>query len=283
MSLRLNPSQPAPTRPIVFMAVAAVVLTIWQHQAWRQDRVSLPEFIAFHLATPLESRFTLIAGKAHDVGVAVARAPYLAEENRRLREQLKELEAARILTVETRLQNKQLRQKLGFEIDRPFVRIAAQVIGRSSSRTDRWVKIRAGGGKVLEVGNAVREAKGLVGRVVEANGDVGRVVLLVDRHHAVRGRDLRTRDEGMIYAADELETGPNRLRLEKARRGAAVQVADIIVTSGVGETYPAGVPIGVVESVRRSRASVNSLTAIVKPYVDFDHLDFVYVLRAGEQ
>jgi len=265
------------------MAAVAVTLTIWQHQAWEQERVSVPEYVALRLAMPLETVFSQFFSRMHDAGLAIGQAPRLAEDNRALRDKVEELEALRILTVDVLLQNEQLRRKLGIEPEKPFDKIAAQVISRSSSRTDRWVRIRAAGGKELEVGNVVREAKGLVGRVVEASGDAARVVLLVDSHHAVRGADLRTGDEGLVHAAHELEAGPNRLRLEKTRRGALIAENDIIVTSRVGETYPGSIPIGVVESVRRSPASVSNLTAYIKPYVDFDHLDYVYVLRAGEQ
>ena len=51
----------------------------------------------------------------------------------------------------------------------------------------------------------------------------------------------------------------------------------------VWETYPGDIPIGVVESVRRSPASMSSVVAYIKPFVDFERLDYVYVLRAGEK
>lgn len=265
------------------MVAVAFALTIWQQQAWRLGRVSLPEYVALVLVTPVATQFSRVFRKTHDIGLAMTRAPRLADENRRLRRERDELEALHILTVDIRAQNKAFRQKLGFEPSKNFTNVAAQVTSRSSSRNERWVRIRTAGAKPLEVGNVVRESKGLVGRVVEASGDTGRVVLLVDQHHAVRGKDLQTGEEGMVYAANELEAGPNRLQLEKARRGAQIRENDIIVTSDMGETYPGGLPIGVVESVRRSPTSTSSLVAYIRPYVEFDQLDFLYVLRAGEQ
>jgi len=264
------------------MAIIAAVLTTWQHRAWDAEKPSLPERISAALVAPAQTYLTVGFTKVHDAGLAIAAAPRLAEENRHLREQRDELEAEQVLAVDILLQNKAMLEKLGFERDKPLEHVPARVIARSSGRTERWVKVRAAGGRPLEVGNVVREAKGLVGRVVWSQGDVARVVLLVDPHHAVRGKDLETGDEGMVHAADELEAGPNRLRLEKTRRGARIRANDTIVTSGIGETYPGGIRVGVVESVQRSRASISSLTAYIKPSVDFEHLDYVYVLRAGE-
>lgn len=277
------PSRPASYRPFIIMAVIALVATVWQHRAWRQESLSAPEYLAYLVVAPAQTVFSTVLGKLHDGAIAIVSAPRLVEENRRLREQRDELEAARVLYVETLLENKALREKLGVALDEPFDRIAARVIGRSSGRESRWIRIRAARGKSLEVGNVVREAKGLVGRVVEATGSMGRVVLLMDPQHAVRGRVLPSGDEGMIHAAPELDAGPNRLQFEKARRRAQVAVGDVIVTSDVGETYPGRIRIGEVESVQRSRTSGSSLIVYVKPFVDFEHLDHVYVLRAGEQ
>lgn len=270
-------------RPFIIMMMVAIVLTAWQHRAWRQDAISLPEYVAYMITVPLETVFSGAFNKLHDAGLAIAAAPRLAEENRRLREERDALEAERIMAVETRLQLRAFREKLGLEPDRPFERVAARVISRSSGTGSRWVRIRAAGGKPVEVGNVVREARGLVGRVIEGEGSVGRVVLLVDPDHAVRGKNLRTGDEGMVHAAPELPAGPNRLRMEKVRRGAQLAVGDIIVTSELGESYPGGIPIGVVEEVRGSPSSVSNLVAYVKPFVAFDRLDYVYVLRAGER
>lgn len=265
------------------MAAIAIALTVWQHRAWRQEALSLPEYVAYVMASPLETVFSACFNRLHDAGLALAAAPRLAEENRRLREQVEELEAERILDVETRLQLKAISEKLGFQLDKPFDKLPARVISRSSGWGSRWVKIRAAGGKNLEVGNVVREAKGLVGRVVEAHCDVGRVVLLVDPDHAVRGRNLRTGDECMIHAAARLEAHADRLCFEKTRQGARVAVNDTIVTSDMGETYPGGIPIGVVEEVKGSQSGVTNFVAYVKPFVEFSRLDYVTVLRAGEQ
>ena len=266
----------------LILVAAAILLTLWQHLSWRVNAISIPEYLAYLMVTPLEAAFTSGFNRAHDFALAFTSVPRLAEENRRLKEERDELEAQRIMTVDVRLQIKAMREKLGFDPEKPFDKVAAEVISRSSGGQSRWIKIRAGHGKPLEVGNVVCEACGLVGRVTDAQGGVGQVVLLVDPRHAVRGKDLRTGEEGMVHAASEFQAGPNRLRLEKTRSGAQIAVGDIIVTSDLGETYPGGLPIGVVESVRRSPASVSSLVAIIRPYVDFDRLDYVYVLRAGQ-
>jgi cell shape-determining protein MreC len=50
----------------------------------------------------------------------------------------------------------------------------------------------------------------------------------------------------------------------------------------MGEVYPAGIPIGVVERVERSAVNVTSITAYVRPFADFQHLNYVQIIRRGE-
>lgn len=270
-------------RPFIILAAVAMGLTFWQHRAWRIGAISVPEYLAYVMVTPLEIGVSRVCGVLHDTAVALAAAPRLAAENRRLREECARYEAEQILSVGTQLELKAMRNKLGLEADKPLKAIPAQVISRSSRGESRWVKIRTTTGTPLEVGNIVKEAKGLVGRVVEADGAAGRVVLLVDPEHAVRAQDQRTGDEGMIHAASELRAGaPNRLVMEKTREGARIQEGDTIVTAKLGGTYPGGVEIGVVERVRASTTDDRNVAVYVKPFVDFDQLSYVWVLRAGD-
>jgi rod shape-determining protein MreC len=271
-------------RPFIAFALVAIVLTFWQHRAWRVGALSVPEYVTYLLVTPVEVRISRACNLLHNATVALASAPRLAEENRRLREECARYETNELQYVRTQLELKALRNKLGLEVDKPLKGIPAQVVSRSSRGESRWVRIRTTTGKPLEVGNVVKEAKGLVGRVVEADGPLGRVVLLVDPEHAVRAKDLRTGDEGMIHAASELRAGaPNRLVMEKTRQGARIDEGDTIVTADLGGTYPGGIEIGVVERICTSPTDERNVVTYVKPFVDFDQLNYVWVLRAGEQ
>ena len=51
-----------------------------------------------------------------------------------------------------------------------------------------------------------------------------------------------------------------------------VRIGDRIVTSGSGGLFPSGLPIGEVSSIKDG-------TAIVTPFVRFDRLEYVRVLR----
>jgi rod shape-determining protein MreC len=79
-----------------------------------------------------------------------------------------------------------------------------------------------------------------------------------------------------------LETGSSpalKLKMTKLPSIADLREGDVIVTSGTDWVYPEGIRIGTVERVERSMASAEPITAIIKPFVDFFRLEYVYVLK----
>ena len=265
-------------RPILIFVSLALALTIWQHRAAGPGATSSPEYLCRALSHPAMRAFTKVQGVIYDVGVSVAQAPSLAAENRRLRQQRDRLQADKILLTEHFLENKRIREKLGFGLEQEVKEIPARVIAYTAGPQRCRVTIDVAGGREIHVGDVVRETQGVVGRIIEVHGSTAQVILLVDAHHALAGLDQRSRDEGMIYPVPSWAGIPQRLRMEKLQRHADLRVGDVIVTAVLGKVYPANIPIGIVESVQRSPASVETVTAIIKPFVDFDRLDYVWVV-----
>lgn len=263
-------------RPILILASIALVLTIGQHLAAGRGTISPAERLCQALSYPAMRAFTALHGIVYDVGVSVLHAPSLAVENRRLRQDRDRLLAEKVLSTEHFLENKRIKEKLGFSVEQPVKDIPARVIVRApgSSR----ITIGIAGGREVHKGDIVREAGGLVGRVIEVHGATAQVMLLVDHQHALSGLDQRSRDEGMIYPEQTWSGIPRRLRMEKLRRRADLRVGDVILTSGLDGVYPRGIRVGTVETVRRSRASIEMVTAVIKPFVDFDRLDYLWVV-----
>ncbi len=263
------------------MAVLAAVLALAQHRARTGGDASLPERVAQRTVWPIQSALVNGGRVVRNVAIAAGRGRRLVQENERLRQQVAELEAERIRLYGYYLENKAIKEQLGWDPKEPPPPVAARVIDWSPGLWRRRVTIEAN--RELEQGNIVRTGAGLVGRVIEAAGKRGVVVLLLDAEHAVAARVQREDgDHGIIYAAPDVPEGEQLLLLSKLPQGADVRAGDRVISSGLGGVYPADLPIGVVERVERSPVNVASITAYVRPYVDFDHLDFVRVIRRGE-
>ncbi len=267
---------------LAVLCALAIVLTYWQHRAHHSGQQSAPERAAKYVMWPLQSGVTGVLGWGRDVLVSLIRARSLAEENRKLKEQIDRLAAEKLQLHEYFLENKDLREKLGFAIAGEVKGVPARVISRSSTPGGPKVSIESLDGRELEVGNMVMTQKGLVGRVVAAQKAVGEVMLLTHSDHAVAGMAQRSREQGMIYAARPTDASEPLLQMEKVRGEADLRVGDVILTAGLSGIYPANVRIGTVIRVQTAPASSRALRAIIKPAADLTNITYVLVVRRAK-
>jgi rod shape-determining protein MreC len=96
------------------------------------------------------------------------------------------------------------------------------------------------------VGQALLDAEGIVGQVVEVGPLTAEAVLITDADHAV---PVSINRNGLRTIA--VGTGDsNRLRLPYLTNSADIRVDDLLVSSGLGGVFPTGYPVGRVIEVR---------------------------------
>lgn len=100
------------------------------------------------------------------------------------------------------------------------------------------------------IGQPVLDATGVMGQVISAGPITSRVLLINDPRSGVAVQDVRN---GMRAVA----VGDNysgKLRLMYVPNTADINVDDIFLTSGLGDRYPEGYPVGKVISVKKDPA-----------------------------
>lgn len=266
---------------VLVMVVLAGIFTWGQHRARGAGAISLPERAARAVVWPLELMLVSGGDAASNVAIAAWRGRHLVERNEELERRVQQLEAEKLRMVGYYHENIAMRKKLGWPVLEAPPSIAARVIDRTSGQRRKRVTIQAN--RELERGNIVRTDAGLVGRVIEAQGTRGSVMLLNDAESAVAARVMRQDgDFGMVNAAPEASRDGVMLKMVPHSHRADLRAGDIIVSSGDGEVYPAGLLIGVIERIETSSVDVASVTAYIRPFADFEHLDYVLVERRGE-
>jgi rod shape-determining protein MreC len=149
---------------------------------------------------------------------------------------------------------------------------AAAVIGRDPSPFLRFVVINIGSNQGVLPGMPVVTDKGLVGRVDAVLAEAARVQLITDSASAVNVRIQSSDTEAMLIGS---LTGD--LSLDMIPKDASLQVGDIVLTSGLGGTYPPNLLVGQVVSVRNLNYELFQQAAL-QPNVDFNQLQFVLVI-----
>jgi rod shape-determining protein MreC len=149
---------------------------------------------------------------------------------------------------------------------------AAAVIGRDPSPFLSYVIINIGSNEGVLPGMPVVIDKGLVGRVDAVIAEAARVQLVTDAASAVNVRMQASSTEAMLVGSI---TGD--LSLDMIPQDATVQVGDVVLTSGLGGSYPPNLLVGQVVSVRKLEYELFQQAAI-QPNVDFSRLQFVLVI-----
>ena len=169
----------------------------------------------------------------------------VSEENDQLKKQLARDQEMKNEWVEARMANDRMRRLM--DIGRGFSQelVYAEVIGRDSTAWFKTVIINKGYKDNVAVGMPVLVPEGIVGQIVDVSGRYAKVLLIVDQNSAVDALVQRTRARGLVKGefADQC-------RLEFVLRKEDIQVGDAIVTSGLDNVFPKGLPIGEIKETK---------------------------------
>jgi rod shape-determining protein MreC len=144
----------------------------------------------------------------------------------------------------------------------------------ADGRVRQRLVLDAGSRDGVHVGQAVIDAGGLMGQIIETTPSHATVLLLTDPDHAVPVVVARNGVRLIVYGrGDHLELSDVPLNTD-------VKQGDVIVSSGLGGRFPAGFPVGTVTGLRAddSRAF---LVGELKPAAQLDRGRDVLLLRSA--
>ena len=200
----------------------------------------------------------------------------LQTENDRLKTENSLLRAEVAAREEQRHENERLRLLVGLRERAGDVKMVfSQVIGTSPSPVFRSLRIDRGSQDGLELGAAVVSHDGVVGRVAALGQAYADVMLLVDAYSSMDVLVQRTRARARVRG----QGGDDGMGIDVQylARTADVEPGDVLITSGLGKTFPKGLRVGRVVSVER-RAFGLYQHATVQPSVDFGRIEAVMVI-----
>ena len=195
-------------------------------------------------------------------------------ENEALRQRVLELEG-RLQTEEARAsRTRQLEEALALQRDVEASTLAARVIAGSPAAGEHWITIDRGAADGVGPDMAVMAGRGVIGRVIGTPIATAAKVQLLIARNAAAGAMLEKSGTGAIVvggAADGL------LVLDMVQGSATIDVGERVLTSGQDGIYPQGFLIGTVDRVE---GTGKTRRIMVRPAVDFSHIEVVLVLLA---
>lgn len=199
----------------------------------------------------------------------------LAEENRRLKARLTQVEGEAAALREAQINHERLRADLGFVQAAKGRLLAADVIARRPDPKYDTMLLSRGSRDGVNLKSVVVTRNGVVGHVYEVTPTTASVLMLSDQNSSVGGRVQRANSRATGVCKGN--NGPN-LALVYLPTDADIRRGDVIVTSGIGGIYPPGLVIGVAQEVTADTSSLLKL-AKIRPAVDFNRLEEVYIMR----
>lgn len=176
------------------------------------------------------------------------------------REKLKtDLALQQMLAVQS--ENAQLRKLLlGRQRLAPTARMVELISINPEPSQKRFV-IGEGARQKVRVGQVVIDANGLVGQIAEVYPSAAVVIGITDADHAVPVMVARSGFRGVLFG----QGNDSRLLLANLTPSDDVKAGDILLTSGIGGRFPAGIPVGQVKAFQQDPA-LTFISARVQPF-----------------
>jgi len=253
---------------LVLVAVSLLLLTL-QSRGYGSRAGDLVAVVT----TPLQAGYARVTRGALAVWTTYLDWKNVRAENRRLRAEIERLRVEALRVSETDDENRRLRTLLALQERLPLTTLAGEIIAREWGGWVRALTVNRGRADRVARMTAVISPFGLVGRVVDVRPGSAIVQVLTDPASTVGAHVVRTRTPGIVEGEPR---GTLRFKY-LARDGTALQVGDVLVTSGQGGLFPRGIPIGRVRAIDDRGAALFNYAAL-DPAVDFGRVDEVLVV-----
>ena len=199
----------------------------------------------FDYLEPVRSKLGMVLTPFYGLAEMPVRAWELIAENERLKaESLLMQRRVQKLAALTE-QNVRLRELLNSAALVDDKVLVSELIGVDPNPFTQRIMIDKGENDGVFVGQPVLDASGLMGQVVEVMPYTARVLLLTDTTHSI---PVQVNRNGLRAIA--VGTGnPERLELRYVADTADIKEGDLLVSSGLGQRFPAGYPVATVKEV----------------------------------
>jgi len=149
-----------------------------------------------------------------------------------------------------RAENAQLRRLLEARELVPRRSTLAEILYTGRDPFSRKIIVDKGTQQGIEEGQAVIDDIGVIGQVTRVYPLLAEVTLITDKEQRVPVEVVRNGLRAIVYGGGAAGT----LDLSYTAANADIQADDVLVTSGIDGTYPAGLPVAKVSRIERDAA-----------------------------
>jgi len=261
-------------RAIVILIMIVAVAGSIHFTSRSRPQATVAEQAIRDLLAPLQTLFMRLSRMVHGFFASLGQIGNLQQENARLKAEILELERQLYEMADYKRENEWLREALEFKKQESYQMLVCEVIGRSPTNLFNTITINRGSSSGVAQGMAVMSGNGVVGTVQSVTATTATVILATDARSAIGGMVQHSGDLVLIEGDPEYS---GMLLAKPLSKDVQLEVGDVLVTSGLSQYFPKGLPIGKVAEIVPSRYQL-SFTAYIEPFVDFSRLEYVFIL-----
>lgn len=260
---------------IIVLSVTFLVLII---ATFKRENKSMIESGAGAALNPVQSIVYKATNRVKESVDFFLNFSEVKEENKNLITENEKLKDKLLEYSDLADENERLRQILNFtEEHNNYDYVGCDIIGYTNNNISDGYFINKGENANIQKGMVVVAAQGLVGQVTSVGSNWSIVQSLANENIVVAVMADSTREATGYIKGYKDRQNRNLAKVYDLPIDSEIKEGDVIMTSGVGMLYPKEIRIGEVTKVEEDKVKVMK-SAIVKPYVDFNKLEELFVI-----
>jgi len=227
--------------------------------------------IVIGITTPIQSGSDYTLRWIAEQWNSLANLRNVQKENWKLRDSVRELKEQLVVKRELHARIKLLEDLLNFHDHYTIKSEPALVTGYNISAQHKHIFINKGSSSGVKQFSPVVNTNGLVGLIIVATPVTSQVQLITDGNSSISVITEESRARGILRGIDD-----DSLSIDYLDKAERVTVGEKVLTSGLDDIFPEGLLVGYVSNVNKGDELF--LEVIVKPAVDFLHLESVLII-----
>lgn len=157
--------------------------------------------------------------------------------------------------------------------------VNATVLSRNKSYWFNTITIDKGSKSGISNDMAVVTKDGLIGKISKVSKYSSEIKLITsDDSHFKVSVTIKTNDDDNYAVLNGFDPKTNMIKISGIDKTTNINIGDRVLTSGLGEMFPAGIYVGEVKDIKNDKYNLSKVIYI-KTEQDFNNLHYVTVLK----
>lgn len=198
------------------------------------------------------------------------------QENSKLKEEINRLKFVQTQYDSLLKENTNLCNLLNLTSKIQYKIISARIISRDPSNWFKTLLINKGKNSGITNDMPVivfyKDEINLIGRIAQVENNTAKILMLTDSVSYVPVKNIRTQETALIKGQERAD-----LLLDYLLPDSDIKIGDRIATSGIGEVFPSGIPVGQVYEIP-NQDNTYYKKVLVRPLISWNKIGIVYLL-----